>query len=117
MTVTRLMTRPCTLTLRYASAEVNRYGDTITDEAIVETLCELQQQNRSSDENVAADEWRLYLPAATVPQDGDTADVDGMTFEVIGEPWQVRSPVTNRVSHVEATVRRAHARDDQTEGS
>lgn len=55
---------------------------------------------------VARTEWLLVLPAGTPIGPGDAVTVDGDEYEVIGDPWQARSPLAGAESHVEATLAR-----------
>lgn len=112
MLVARLLTRPCTITSRTDSGEVNDYGDPVLTETTTETVCELQKQvRRASEEPAAAGElsdtlWDLFLPAGTTVGTGDVVTVDGATYEMVGAPWAVRHPRTGEETHVEAGVRR-----------
>jgi hypothetical protein len=114
MSIDRLLTNPCTLTLRsQAETADDGYGNEIPlDPPTVDAVCELQKvARRVSEEPGAAGElsdtlWNLFLPAGTVITTADMVTVNGQTFEMVGDPWDVRHPVTGVVSHVEATVRR-----------
>lgn len=115
MSIDELLTRTCTIERQVAGADADVYGDEIPETSTLETVCELQQAGR--DENpgrtIADDTWQFFAPAETDIQAGDRVTVDGMAFEVHGEPWIARDPELISTSHVEATLRRAHARDDE----
>jgi hypothetical protein len=112
MLIGRLLTRPCVITSRTDSGEVNDYGDPVPTDAEVNTTCELQKQlRRASEEPAGHGEfsdtlWELFLPAGTEIGTGDVVTVDGLAYEMVGAPWPVRHPRTGQETHVEATVRR-----------
>ncbi len=110
MSLATLINRPCTLTLRTFDPDVvNEFGDEIPIEATADTVCELQQRARdetSDPGQVSATEWLVFLPAGTSIATGDTITVDGIRYEVTGQPWPARNPRTQVASHIEATVRR-----------
>jgi hypothetical protein len=109
VTIARLLSRRCTITRRSDSGTVNDYGDAVATETTVETLCELQQQRRTEPDQqgeLSDTMWLLVLPAGTQVDTGDVVTVDGQAFELVGDPWPVRRPLTGRGSHVEATLRR-----------
>lgn len=104
-----LLNRSVTIVNRSGGAGTDEYGNAVPDESLVETVGELQQQQRA--EPVAEGElsdtrWLLVLPAGTLIGTGDAVIVDGETFEVVGAPWPVRNARTGDEHHVEATVRR-----------
>jgi hypothetical protein len=107
-----LITTPCTLRLRSESGVEDDYGNDVPTETTVETVCELQKQiRRSSEEPEGQGEisdtlWALFLPAGTDVDTSDVVEVDGEMYEMVGEPWPVRHPITGVESHVEASVRR-----------
>ena len=112
MLVSRLITRPCSITRRVDSGEVNDYGDPVMTETTVETTCELQKQvRRASEEPAGHGEfsdtlWDLFLLPGTEVGTGDVVTVDGVAYEMVGEPWPVRHPRTGAQTHIEAGVRR-----------
>lgn len=104
-----LINRPCTIWSRSASTDVDELGDAIDDETATETVCELQQHQRSEpgDQGEFSDTgWLLFLLPGTALDTSDQVEVDGQVFEVVGAPWEVRNPRTQTVSHIEATLRR-----------
>lgn len=105
-----LINRPCVIT-RGSDAPPDDFGleDPPEPGEEVETVCELQQRNRSEpgeDGEVSSSDWVLFLRADEVLGTADTVEVDGESYEVVGEPWRARNPLTRQFSHVEATVRR-----------
>jgi hypothetical protein len=107
----RLLNRPCTVVRRVDSGEVNDYGDPVMTETQTEAICELQKPpRRASDEANQSGElsdtlWDLFLPAGTEIATGDAVIVDGVKYELVGDPWRARHPLTRNIDHLEATVR------------
>jgi hypothetical protein len=107
VSIAQLLNRPCTITHRQDGDERDEYGNALDGEMTTTTVCELQQRQRSeTTDEIAASTWALYLPAGTAIDTGDAVEIEGVSYEVDGEPWAVRSPITKGVSHIEATVRR-----------
>lgn len=119
MPIDDLMNRACTIVTRATSGSLDAHGNAILTETTMDTICELQQSARSENptQTVARDQWRLFLPAGTDLQAGDQVTVGELVLEVDGEPWPVRDPIGGATHHIEATVVRSHARDDQPGGS
>lgn len=104
-----LLNRPCTIWSRSASGDLDELGDAIDNETATQTVCELQQRQRTeprSESDLSDTGWLLILPAGTAVDTSDRVEVDGHVFEVIGDPWVARNPQTQTVSHIEATLRR-----------
>jgi hypothetical protein len=120
MSIARLVNRPCTIVRRSETDATDAHGNPQKEEAEVETVCELQRQaKRSSDEPAGAGElsdtlWDLYLLPGTDIRTEDAIVVDGAEYEMVGDPWAVRSPFTKRESHIEATVRRTAIRENSS---
>jgi hypothetical protein len=106
VTIAQLLNRPCTITHRQEGDERDGYGNPVDEEATTVTVCELQQRQRTEDAGIVAATWALYLPGGTAIDAGDTVEIDGDGYEVLGEPWSARNPITRVVSHAEVTVRR-----------
>ena len=109
MTLTALLNRACTITGRTFTGQLDEYGDEIATETTIDTVCELQQQQRTETDDPgtrAASTWTLFLPAGTTIGPADTVTVDGQDFELVGEAWPARNPRTQTESHMEATIRR-----------
>lgn len=90
MSVTDLIVRPCTLILRSQSTEEDRYGNEVPGDDELDTVCEIQQRQRSEqdDQPLGRGEWvGFFLP--TEDLNGAAAvRVDGRgTFEFDGPPW------------------------------
>lgn len=121
MSLADLLNRPVTVLQRSTGDDVvDEYGNAIADTVTIETVGELQQCRR--DEPAGAGElsvsdWLLVLPAATLIRTGDAVVVDGQVYELVGDPWIARNPRTQTVSHIECTVRRTAATDDEAPGS
>lgn len=118
----QLLNRACIIEARIPGGrdEYNNETDTVVE---VETVCELQQRQRTEVSStggrteVSSTEWLLVLPAGTDLSTGDAVVVDGDRYEVIGEPWQARNPRTSQMSHVEATLKRTSGVDPELVGS
>lgn len=109
MTISTLLNRSCTITHRTTGVTVDAYGNEIPATATADTVCELQQQQRTETNErgtVIEDVWLLVLPADTTISAEDTVTIDGEAFHVHGDPWTVRNPRTQTTHHIEATVRR-----------
>jgi hypothetical protein len=118
--VNDLLNRPCSLIQRSPGSSTDAYGNDIPAETVVEAVCELQQRQRREPDaygDLSDTLWLLVLPAGTPARTGDAVMVDGQEFEFVGDPWIARNPRTGVVSHIEATVRRTSASDDEGAGS
>jgi hypothetical protein len=112
-----LLNRSVTITRSLPSTEANAYGDEVPDTDEIETVGELQQQQRSEpggEGELSATRWLLILPAGTDVRTGDSVEVDGATYELTGDPWPARNPLTQADSHVEATVVRTAGSEEQS---
>lgn len=52
--------------------------------------------------------WKLFAPAGTGLTATDAVRVDGLTYEILGDPQQWPDPVTGAVDHTEFWLRRAN---------
>lgn len=106
--LSQLINQPCTITRRGTSSDTDAYGDEIPTETEVETVCELQQRQRTEHDQgeVSDTTWLLLLLPGTAIDTGDLVTVDDEDYEMVGDPWHVRNPRTQAESHVECTVRR-----------
>lgn len=114
MSLSTLISTPCTITRRSASTDIDPYGDEIPAEATATTVCALQQTMRmepDAETDLSSTTWMLFLPTGTVFGSGDVATIDGEDFEAIGEPWDATDG-TPAVWHVEATVKRVAGSED-----
>lgn len=120
MSLASLLNRNLTIIRRTTSEDADDYGNEIPDEGAIETVGELQQRRRdepAGEGELSVTDWLLILPAGTLLRTGDQAIVDGQEYEVVGDPWIARNPRTQAVSHIEATVRRTAASNDEGAGS
>lgn len=113
MTITQLLTIPCTITTPSTTTDV--YGDVVTDydaATSVATTCYLAAGNATE---VTADggqvstwTWTLYLSAALAGAIEATSRVtlgDGRVLEVDGPPRQLLNARTGTVDHLEVAMR------------
>lgn len=116
MSIQTLINRPCQIIHRDASSTIDDYGDEIPMISIVETVCEIQQRQRTepSDQGeTSITEWvAFFLPRDSV-HTGDAVVVEDETYEVIGEPWRARHPLARTEHHIEATVKRTAGAHDE----
>lgn len=103
-----LINRTCTIT---TGVEADDFGidPAPAPGAVVTTVCELQQRNRTEPGDsgeVSVSDWVLFLLPDETITTADRIEVDGEVFEVVGEPWVARNPISQADSHIEATVRR-----------
>lgn len=116
-----LLNRPCQLVRRAPSGLEDDYGNELPGETVISTVCEFQKQTRSGDQEdtgrnqLAESRWNVFFPAGTEVDSGDSLVVDGTEYEVDGEPWDVRNPLTGQMSHVEVQVKRVAGAEDGAE--
>lgn len=105
----RLINRPCTIIARHQDeTEWDDYGDEEVVERRRASVCEVQQRSRIEPRDMgetSVTEWDMFFRAGETLDTGDAVEVGGAVYEVVGDPWIVRNPVTGKVSHVEATAR------------
>ena len=120
MSIVTLINRPCTLTRHTGDMERNAYGNETTTADVVATVCELQQQQRDETDadttEVSRTKWTAFFPPTVDVKTTDTLTVDGVDYEFDGDPWVARNPRTQAASHIEATVVRVAAPDDDEDG-
>lgn len=105
--LTDLITRPCTIRRRSATGPDDAFGNPTNDVAETPALCELQQRARPETTDagtVAQTEWALFMLADVELDTGDAVVVDGLEYEVAGEPARLRNPRSGVVEHIEATL-------------
>lgn len=111
-----LINRPCTLVRRSPSGATDDYGRALRGETRIETVCELQQARRdepSDQADLSVTLWSAFFLPGDDVRTGDALVVDGVEYEMVGDPWDARSPFAgSRLDHVEATVKRAGGRRD-----
>jgi len=102
-----LLTKPVVIKRRKASDDDDDYGSEVAEETSVVTVGELQQQGRTEREGViSATSWLLILPPDVELDTNDVVVVDNFRFEISGNPWLVRNPLTGELHHIEATLER-----------
>lgn len=109
MSLSTLINRPCVILRRQTAAGTTPYGRRRKTDTMVETVCELQQASSvepGDGGEIAATDWRLFFLPDTDLRTGDAVVVDGHTYELTGDPWPARNPLTQVVSHLEATAQR-----------
>lgn len=104
-----LISQGCTLVNRVESEdEIDDYGKPLVQEDSTETVCYLEQRQRSEDASAGETSSSDWLAVFREDEDVNTASaliVDGVIYEFVGAPWPVRDPELDVVSHIEATVR------------
>lgn len=106
MTLTPLINRPCKILTRVITGE-DDYGNDTHEDTVVDTVCELQQRQRSEDDGhneLSKTSWLLVLDTGETITARDAVVVDGDRYELDGEPADVWNPRTQLISHIEATV-------------
>lgn len=112
-----LINRACQVVRRGPSAE-DDYGNEIPSETVVSTVCEFQAATSSADaedrsqNNLAEGKFDVFFPVGTDVTSGDALILDGVEYEIDGEPWVARNPSTGVLSHVEAQVVRVAGSED-----
>lgn len=113
MTISSLMSLPCTVLARTTSASTDAYGDEIRTEAATVTVCELQQVSTGEPgDEVASTGYRLFLPANTAIDQDDSVVIEGQHYEISGKPNLLRNPRTGNDSHIEVEITRSGGADD-----
>lgn len=107
MSLASLINRPCVLRHRTGGTMVDRDGNEIPEVVEIDTVCELQQrQRRENEEQIGDATWVAFFRPGETIGSGDEVVVDGVVYQVEGDPWPVRSPRVGTLHHVEATLRR-----------
>lgn len=109
MVYARLLKRDVTLKLRGSGAEDDHGNPTaVVTDLLVKGHISQHSGIEAQQGQVVGAGFRLFL-AADAPVTGwDAVEVDGLSYEIVGAPWQVFSPRTGVVHHVEADIRRAN---------
>lgn len=114
MGVNRMLRTPCTI-LRDTPEGEDEFGNPASGKPEeVETVCAFQQRRRDEHEEggeLSDTLWTLYLPPETALDSGDSVEVNGRTYEVVGEPWDAQEG-SRSMWHVEATCRRTAGTGD-----
>lgn len=120
MSLSQLINRPATIIRRGESTDTDELGNEVPEETTEDVVCELQQVRRDEDDQqgeTSDTDWVAYFLPDTELNTGDALEVDGETYELVGDPWQARSPGTDAVSHVEVGLRRTAGANDEVEAS
>lgn len=112
--ISNLINRPCTILHRTETGREDAHGNEEIDETSVVTVCELQQKRRAepTQGEISVTEWDAFFPAGTEANTGDGLLVDGEEYVFVGDPWDVRHPLTQALHHVQATVVRSAGQGD-----
>jgi hypothetical protein len=108
MSLATLLDKPCLIVSRSDSGSFDAHGNEIPTETTVDTVCELQQQQRlepATEGELSDTRWVLFLPDGTDIDTSDAVVVDGKVYELVGDPWDARSGSPD-MWHIEASVRR-----------
>lgn len=109
MSLSTLMSRPCTIIRRTSDGDEDDFAPRGPVESYIDTVCEIQQAVRTEPMdagNLSLTSWMVYMPVDTELDSSDALLIDGMgEFEVIGQPWRADTG-SPAVHHLEATVRR-----------
>jgi len=100
----QLIKMPCTIRHSDPGA-ADEYGDHPVS-MVTETTerCYVAQSNRGEADEIEHERWQIYFLPYVLIDANDSVVVDGMTFEVLGNPWAVTDPVTGWRTHIEATA-------------
>ena len=113
MSVQSLMTLPCLITSR-AAGTIDEYGDTpVVTTGTEATRCHLERSTLTStgtsETTVGSELTRteaiLYLPPSVTVTHESRVDVQGTTYEVVGEPDHVWDADQHQTSHIRCSVR------------
>lgn len=115
--LSELINRPCQISTPVAGEQDDFGLDSPSSPPVeVGTVCEIQQ--RRADEPGAGGEtsdatWiGFFLPEISL-RTSATVLCDGEAYEVVGDPWRVRSPFDQEFSHIEADLRRTAGAGDE----
>jgi hypothetical protein len=105
--VEEMINRPCTV-IENATAEArDEYNNPIKDPTSRDSVCELQQRSRgevADESDISSTTWvAFFLPGESLDRVSQI-EVDGQIFEFDGDPWAARNPITQEISHIEATL-------------
>ena len=109
--LSNLLNRPCQIVRRGPSGVEDDYGNELAGETVVSTVCELQSGAGANvgaeigkHEDLRRTQRQCFFPVGTDIDGNDRVIVDNEFYEVEGEPWAVRNPRTQQMSHVEAKL-------------
>lgn len=111
--LTQLLNLPVTIVRRQSSGSTDELGNATSSETEVEATAEIQQRQRGEhDDAVAQSDWIGFFHPDEDIDSSDRVVCDLGTFEVIGDPWPVRNPRGQAVSHIEASLNRTAGPED-----
>lgn len=120
MSLASLINRRCQVVRRLPGTDTDPYGRQIPREEIVDTLCEFQRVVRRTVDEEAGGYgelsdtlWQVFFLPGFELRTGDALIVDGISYELVSDPWEARNPRTRQVTHIEAVVRRTAGSEDQ----
>lgn len=109
-----LLNRSITILRRPADANYDEFRDGAPEPERIAAKGALDQRQASErGEEVPQGDWRLFLAAGEEIGPGDAVEIDGITYEVTGEPWPVEDKLGGRISHIEVGLNRAGSRAGQ----
>lgn len=109
MSLASICTRPVTIIHRARQAGAEAYGD----DALVEVGREATRAHlhlRTSDEpnpgeqSDIANRWAMTMPPGLALGPDDLVEVDGITYELAGDPFPAWHPPTQRTHHYEVAL-------------
>ena len=103
------MVTPATITTVSLSGPPDAHGvagEVVTQRSVRCWLHQTQRSEQTAPVGEQAETWSLYLPVGTVVSGEDRITVGSDVFELTGPPWPVLHPTSQKVTHVEATVKR-----------
>lgn len=110
MPPTNLLRRTATLLLRSAGPP-DEYGDPTSVVVSRDVPCDVQQVSarEALEAGLQIGTWRAFLPAEAADLAGwDAMTVDGVTYELNGDPNPVFNPRLGVVDHVEVALEVVH---------
>lgn len=114
MNIDSLLTRTVTLRRRSGTVTTDRYGNESKAPVETEVQAEIQQRQRSENDELGTGEWLGIFPAGTDLTTADSIDDPRLgRFELDGPPWPVADPFdAGREHHVEVTLKQTKGSDD-----
>jgi hypothetical protein len=106
--LTPLLSQNVVIITRIAGG-VDKYGDVTETTTSATYKGFIQQRARSEQDSLEALEaevWVLFVEPGAPLTGWDAVQVDGVTYELIGPPWQTINPRTGDLWQIEATLRR-----------
>ena len=111
MNIDHLLNIPCTITHVAQTGAADVYGNpTDTDSSTTDTVCWLSKGSHKSEERTGEARWQfetldLFLPADTTIDGDDRVLARGVTYQVVGPPWDHPHPDTGDATYVQAVVK------------